>query len=119
MPAEYVENLGFHDGSLQPEDLMTAFFSVMMGSIALGQAGPQFAVLGAAQGAAASIFEVLDRVSTTSCNTKLDNRNRKSTLRVKVELLEMASQEIFLSNWSIFVIQVVRMSRFSISCVYK
>lgn len=35
----------------------------MMGSLALGQAGPQFAVLGAAQGAAASIFEVLDRVS--------------------------------------------------------
>ncbi|VDP04804.1 unnamed protein product [Heligmosomoides polygyrus] len=34
----------------------------MMGSLALGQAGPQFAVLGAAQGAAASIFEVLDRI---------------------------------------------------------
>ncbi|KHJ81511.1 hypothetical protein OESDEN_18803 [Oesophagostomum dentatum] len=35
----------------------------MMGSIALGQAGPQFAVLGVAQGAAASIYEVLDRVN--------------------------------------------------------
>uniref|UniRef100_A0A7I4YIV3 ABC-type xenobiotic transporter n=3 Tax=Haemonchus contortus TaxID=6289 RepID=A0A7I4YIV3_HAECO len=49
------------DGQLELKDLMTTFFSVMMGSLALGQAGPQFAVLGAAQGAAASIYEVLDR----------------------------------------------------------
>uniref|UniRef100_A0A158PFX5 ABC-type xenobiotic transporter n=1 Tax=Angiostrongylus costaricensis TaxID=334426 RepID=A0A158PFX5_ANGCS len=49
------------DGDLKMDDLLTTFFSVMMGSMALGQAGPQFAVLGAAQGAAASIFEVLDR----------------------------------------------------------
>ncbi|EYC29560.1 hypothetical protein Y032_0006g3036 [Ancylostoma ceylanicum] len=52
------------NGELQLQDLMTAFFSVMMGSMALGQAGPQFAVLGAAQGAAASIYEVLDRAET-------------------------------------------------------
>lgn len=34
----------------------------MMGSIALGLAGPQVAVLGVAQGAAASVYEVIDRV---------------------------------------------------------
>lgn len=34
----------------------------MMGSVALGLAGPQFAVLGVAQGAATSIYEVIDRV---------------------------------------------------------
>lgn len=35
----------------------------MMGSMALGLAGPQLAVLGTAQGAASGIYEVLDRVS--------------------------------------------------------
>ena len=33
-----------------------------MGSMALGQAGPQFAVIGTAQGAAGAIFEIIDRV---------------------------------------------------------
>ncbi|KAF8373262.1 pgp-1 [Pristionchus pacificus] len=58
----YYFGVGFvYDGSLEPGDLMTVFFAVMMGSVALGQAGPQLAVLGGAQGSAASIFEVLDR----------------------------------------------------------
>lgn len=39
------------------------FFSVMMGSMALGQAGPQFAVLGTAMGAAGSLYQIIDRVS--------------------------------------------------------
>jgi ATP-binding cassette subfamily B (MDR/TAP) protein 1 len=34
----------------------------MLGSMALGQAGPQFAVLGTAQGAATAIFDIIDRV---------------------------------------------------------
>ncbi|CAJ0573778.1 unnamed protein product, partial [Mesorhabditis spiculigera] len=51
-----------HGGEINPGQLLTVFFAVMMGSMALGQAGPQFAVLGAAKGAAASIYEVLDRV---------------------------------------------------------
>lgn len=51
----------------------------MMGSVALGQAGPQLAVLGGAQGSAASIFEVLDRVSYSSL-TSLDSELGLSTL---------------------------------------
>lgn len=34
--------------------------------MALGQAGQQFAVVGTAQGAAAAIFEIIDRVSEQS-----------------------------------------------------
>uniref|UniRef100_A0A7E4W3A9 ABC-type xenobiotic transporter n=1 Tax=Panagrellus redivivus TaxID=6233 RepID=A0A7E4W3A9_PANRE len=49
------------DGSREPKTVLTVFFSVMMGSMALGQAGQQFAVLGIAQGAAAAIFDVIDR----------------------------------------------------------
>lgn len=51
------------DGSMKPEIVLTVFFSVMMGSMALGQAGQQFAVIGTAQGAAAAIFDIIDRVS--------------------------------------------------------
>lgn len=41
--------------------VMTVFFSVMMGSMALGQAGPQFAVLGTAMGAAGALYQIIDR----------------------------------------------------------
>ncbi|PAV82879.1 hypothetical protein WR25_21147 [Diploscapter pachys] len=50
-----------YDGSLYSGTMITTFFAVMMGSVALGLAGPQFAVLGVAQGAATSVYEVIDR----------------------------------------------------------
>ncbi|VDM75530.1 unnamed protein product, partial [Strongylus vulgaris] len=46
---------------MQGGTVMTVFFSVMMGSMALGQAGPQFAVLGTAMGAAGSLYQIIDR----------------------------------------------------------
>uniref|UniRef100_A0A914ZBL4 ABC transmembrane type-1 domain-containing protein n=1 Tax=Panagrolaimus superbus TaxID=310955 RepID=A0A914ZBL4_9BILA len=49
------------NGTMEPKTVLTVFFSVMMGSMALGQAGQQFAVLGIAQGAASAIFEIIDR----------------------------------------------------------
>ncbi|GMS96011.1 hypothetical protein PENTCL1PPCAC_18186, partial [Pristionchus entomophagus] len=42
--------------------VMTVFFAVMMGSMALGSAGPQFAIVGAAQGAASQLHNIIDRV---------------------------------------------------------
>ena len=51
------------DGDITPDTLLTVFFSIMMGSMALGQAGPQFAVIGTAQGAASAIYDIIDRVS--------------------------------------------------------
>ncbi|KJH44478.1 ABC transporter, ATP-binding protein [Dictyocaulus viviparus] len=62
------------DGDLNLQELLTTFFSVMMGAIALGQAGPQFAVLGAAQGAAASIYEILDREPEIDSTSKTGRR---------------------------------------------
>ena len=50
------------DGDMTPDTLLTVFFSIMMGSMALGQAGPQFAVIGTAQGAASAIYDIIDRV---------------------------------------------------------
>ncbi|KAJ1366072.1 Ubiquitin carboxyl-terminal hydrolase isozyme L1 [Parelaphostrongylus tenuis] len=41
--------------------VITVFFSVLMGSMALGQAGPQLGALGTAMGAAGSLYEIIDR----------------------------------------------------------
>ncbi|KAI6235217.1 P-glycoprotein-9 [Aphelenchoides besseyi] len=49
------------DGLITPQIMITVFFSVMIGSMSLGQAAPQFAVIGTALGTAASIYEVIDR----------------------------------------------------------
>ncbi|VDM73299.1 unnamed protein product [Strongylus vulgaris] len=73
------------DGQIQLQDLLTTFFSVMMGSLALGQAGPQFAVLGAAQGAAASIYEVLDREPEIDSSSKLGRRDVKIKGNIEVK----------------------------------
>ncbi|CAI5451390.1 unnamed protein product [Caenorhabditis angaria] len=50
-----------YNGRLQGGTVFTVFFSVMMGSMALGQAGQQFATIGTAMGAAAALYEVIDR----------------------------------------------------------
>jgi ATP-binding cassette subfamily B (MDR/TAP) protein 1 len=51
------------DGLIERGTVFTVLFSVMMGSMALGNAGPQIAVLAAAKGAGAAIFEIIDKVS--------------------------------------------------------
>uniref|UniRef100_A0AC34FII6 ABC transmembrane type-1 domain-containing protein n=1 Tax=Panagrolaimus sp. ES5 TaxID=591445 RepID=A0AC34FII6_9BILA len=65
------------DGKMDPKTLFTVFFSVLMGSIALGQAGQQFAVIGTAQGAASAIFEIIDRVKIKTLKTKIKINNFK------------------------------------------
>ncbi|CAI4229418.1 unnamed protein product [Auanema sp. JU1783] len=49
------------EGKLDGGTVMTVFFSVMMGSMALGQVGPQFAVIGTSIGAAASLLSIIER----------------------------------------------------------
>ena len=41
---------------------MQVFFSVMVGAMQLGQAGPNFEAIATAQGAAYQVFNVIDRV---------------------------------------------------------
>ncbi|CAI5448149.1 unnamed protein product [Caenorhabditis angaria] len=73
------------DGSLQFGDMLTTFTSVMMGSMALGLAGPQLAVLGTAQGAASSIFEVLDRTPEIDSSSKSGKKDMKIKGDITVE----------------------------------
>jgi len=55
------------DNYMTPKTLLTVFFGIMMGSMALGQAGPQFAVIGTAQGAASAIYDIIDRKPEIDC----------------------------------------------------
>uniref|UniRef100_A0A914CAD8 ABC-type xenobiotic transporter n=1 Tax=Acrobeloides nanus TaxID=290746 RepID=A0A914CAD8_9BILA len=73
------------DGKMNPDTMITVFFAVMMGSMALGQAGPQFAVVGTAQGAAAAIYEIIDRApEIDSQSTEGDKPdNVKGRIQVK------------------------------------
>ncbi|WKY07542.1 hypothetical protein Q1695_007198 [Nippostrongylus brasiliensis] len=50
-----------YNGDTKGGTVMTVFVAVMMGSLAIGQAGPQFAVIGTAMGAAGAVYEVIDR----------------------------------------------------------
>ncbi|KAH3745928.1 multidrug resistance protein 1 [Pelomyxa schiedti] len=50
-------------GITTPGDVMTVFFAVMMGAMAVGQIGPDMQAVGEGQGAAYEIFNVIGRTS--------------------------------------------------------
>ncbi|TKR88808.1 hypothetical protein L596_012994 [Steinernema carpocapsae] len=75
-------------GWITPDVLITVFFAVMMGSMAIGQAGPQFAVIGTAQGAAAAIFEIIDREPEIDSYDQEGVRPEKIAGRVQAKNLE-------------------------------
>ncbi len=60
-----------HDGETSTQtgeaytggDVMTVFFSVLMGSMGLGQAAPSVPVMAQGQAAAVDLFQVIDSVS--------------------------------------------------------
>lgn len=68
--------------------VLTVFFSVMMGSMALGQAGQQFATIGTALGAAASLYEVIDRVPEIDAYSEEGVKPEKISGRIKIENVE-------------------------------
>ncbi|KAI6176117.1 P-glycoprotein-9 [Aphelenchoides bicaudatus] len=94
------------DNGMAPEIMITVFFSVMMGSMALGQSSPQYAVIGTAQGCAASIFDIIDRkpeidsYSTEGSTPQIDghivmkNVNFTYATRPEVTVLNNLSLEI-------------------------
>ncbi|KAK0401518.1 hypothetical protein QR680_015832 [Steinernema hermaphroditum] len=79
MGTNYVAN-----GRLEPNTVVTVFFSVMLGSMAMGQAGPQIAVIGTAQGAAAAIFEIIDRQPEIDSYSEEGKRPEKINGRISV-----------------------------------
>lgn len=51
------------NGEISVTDLFVAFFSVLTGSMGIGQAAPSFAAFAAARGAAPRVYDVIDRAS--------------------------------------------------------
>ncbi|CAD5226900.1 unnamed protein product [Bursaphelenchus xylophilus] len=95
------------DNGMHPEVMITVFFAVMMGSMALGQASPQFAVIGTAQGTAASIYEIIDReteieprlstgkvLKNMSGHISISNVSFSYPSRPEVKVLQSVSLEI-------------------------
>ncbi|CAI2352724.1 unnamed protein product [Caenorhabditis sp. 36 PRJEB53466] len=76
------------DGRLDGGTVLTVFFSVMMGSMALGQAGQQFATIGTAMGAAASLYEVIDRTPEIDAYSTEGVTPEKISGRIRVENVE-------------------------------
>ncbi|CAI4228037.1 unnamed protein product [Auanema sp. JU1783] len=77
-----------YNGSMDAGNVMTVFFSVMLGSMALGQAGPQFAVLGTALGAAGALYEVIDRIPEIDCYSEEGKKPTTLNGYVSVENLK-------------------------------
>ena len=66
------------DGEIDPGDITTVFFSVIMGAMALGQAGPSMTSFANGRGAAVGVFNVLDRKS------KIDSLSEEGAVPEKV-----------------------------------
>ncbi|MFH4979050.1 hypothetical protein AB6A40_005759 [Gnathostoma spinigerum] len=79
-----------YEGYIDAGTLLTVFFSVMMGSLSLGQAGPQLAVLGVAQGAAGAIFEVIDRIPEIDTISRSGTRPRDIKGYIKLKGVEFS-----------------------------
>lgn len=77
-----------YSGRLESGTVLTVFFSVMMGSMALGQAGQQFATIGTALGAAASLYEVIDRIPEIDAYSTEGQTPSKISGRISVNKVE-------------------------------
>lgn len=51
------------EGSMEPGDVLTTFFSVFIACVSIGQAAPSFQAFAVARGAAPRIYEVIERPS--------------------------------------------------------
>ncbi|XP_068702225.1 ATP-dependent translocase ABCB1-like [Montipora foliosa] len=57
------------DGEMNGGDLLIVFFSVLIGAMQLGQAGPNFNDVATARGAAYKVFQIIDRVPPIDSNS--------------------------------------------------
>uniref|UniRef100_A0AC34QSI0 p-glycoprotein n=2 Tax=Panagrolaimus sp. JU765 TaxID=591449 RepID=A0AC34QSI0_9BILA len=78
------------NGTMKAQTVLTVFFSIMMSSMALGQAGQQFAVIGTAQGAAAAIYEIIDRKPEIDCYAEDGEKPSDIRGEIRVENLEFS-----------------------------
>ncbi|KAJ2497355.1 hypothetical protein GGH96_005164 [Coemansia sp. RSA 1972] len=51
------------EGTMSPADVLNAFFALIIGGFALGNAAPSISAVASARGAAVKVYQVIDRVS--------------------------------------------------------
>ncbi|XP_071520197.1 ATP-dependent translocase ABCB1-like [Panulirus ornatus] len=73
------------DGSFDPARLIIVFFSVLMGAMNVGQAAPYMEAFNVARGAAATIYDIVERKSTIDPTSPLGERPKdiKGTIEFK------------------------------------
>lgn len=71
-----------------PGDVMTVFFSVIISSIVLGNAGPNFEALTTARGAAFEIFQLIGRRSKIDASSQLGSRPEDLTGNIEFSNVE-------------------------------
>ena len=77
-------------GTMEPKTVLTVLFSIMISSMALGQAGQQLAVISTAQGAASAIFEIIDRTPEIDCYSNEGLKPKSIHGKIKVENIEFS-----------------------------
>ncbi|KAI1733308.1 ABC transporter transmembrane region domain-containing protein [Ditylenchus destructor] len=80
-------------GMMHPETLITVFFSVMMGSLALGRAGPQFTAVRTAQTAAVNFKECIDLEDNSKeevCSINYNTLQSSSSLAISFKNVDFA-----------------------------
>jgi ATP-binding cassette subfamily B (MDR/TAP) protein 1 len=99
----------FESGCFSGGDVIQCFMAVLIGSFALGQAGPNIAALSSAQAAAARIYQVIDDVPDIDIFSTAGVAPERSSLRGKIEFRNVTfsypsrPQEVVLDNFSLCV----------------
>ncbi|WKY07567.1 hypothetical protein Q1695_007212 [Nippostrongylus brasiliensis] len=78
------------NGEAQGGTVVTVFFSVLLGSTAIGQAGTHFSVIGTAAGATSALYEVIDKIPEIDSYSKEGERPHSLKGRVTVSDLKFA-----------------------------
>eukprot|EP00730_Choanoeca_flexa_P006144 TRINITY_DN12095_c3_g2_i4.p1 TRINITY_DN12095_c3_g2~~TRINITY_DN12095_c3_g2_i4.p1 ORF type:complete len:1304 (+),score=400.93 TRINITY_DN12095_c3_g2_i4:47-3958(+) len=73
-----------NDGEISTGEVLTAFFAVIIGAMALGQAAPNIATMAAGQAAAAPVFDVINR--TPDINSLCEEGVRPTELKGRITL---------------------------------
>ncbi|KAI6198606.1 Multidrug resistance protein pgp-3 [Aphelenchoides besseyi] len=78
------------DGTISPATVFAGFWMIMVGSIKLGMAIPQFRAVLNAQFAAAEIFEVIDRIPDFDCTSAVGQKPEKVDGRLEFQSLRFS-----------------------------
>ncbi|KAJ3375227.1 Multidrug resistance protein 1 [Allomyces arbusculus] len=79
----YFGSIMVKDGKMKGGDVLNVFFAVIIGAFSLGQAGPNMQTIATGRGAAAKIYDIIERVP--SINSASENGQKVDSLKGSIE----------------------------------